>query len=202
MATKFDLATARWWSTACSALGPAGFDAPAAAAAVRRFPVWTIIRRAWWALLILVHIPALISSARALATGHGAAQTLTSAALALTVLVFFLKLLDVPWLRFRRRRGAVLAFLLACAMAHHEVAISDAGSAIIEQTPAALVTAALMDCLRRARRHLPDLERRLAAVMADPLVGARLCGTVLAWVAGPPPSPRVCTLGVPRGPPG
>ncbi|MEE9293964.1 MAG: hypothetical protein V3W34_03225, partial [Phycisphaerae bacterium] len=92
-------------------------------------------RRAWWMLLILIHVPVLGSVARSMLAHPEGGKWLAFVALCLTVLVFVLKLLDAPFLRFRTRRGAALAFLLICAVVHHEVAASEVGRELLKQTP-------------------------------------------------------------------
>ena len=79
-------------------------------------PLGGVLRRAWWTLLVLVHVPALLSVGRSLLAEPRSANLLMALALGLTVAFFFLKLLDVPFLRFRSRRGCAGAFLLACCV--------------------------------------------------------------------------------------
>ncbi len=74
-------------------------------------------------------------------------------ALCLTVLVFVLKLLDAPFLRFRTRRGAALTFLLVCAVVHHEVAASEVGREVLKQTPAILAAGIVVEGFRRSLRR-------------------------------------------------
>ncbi|MCH7849294.1 MAG: hypothetical protein IIB53_13125, partial [Planctomycetes bacterium] len=73
-------------------------------------------RRAWWMLLILIHVPILVSVGRSMLAQPEESKWLAFSALCLTILLFVLKLLDAPFLRFRTRRGAALAFLLVCAV--------------------------------------------------------------------------------------
>ena len=107
-------------------------------------------RRAWWMLLILIHVPVLVSIGRSMLAHPEEGKWLPFVALCLTVLVFVLKLLDAPFLRFRTRRGAALAFLLVCAVVHHEVAASEVGRELLKQTPVILVAGIVVHGFRRS----------------------------------------------------
>ncbi|MCH8315772.1 MAG: hypothetical protein IIA64_07350 [Planctomycetes bacterium] len=107
-------------------------------------------RRAWWMLLILIHVPVLVSVGRSMLAHPEEGKWLPFVALCLTVLVFVLKLLDAPFLRFRTRRGAALAFLLVCAVVHHEVAASEVGRELLKQTPVILVAGIVVHGFRRS----------------------------------------------------
>ena len=89
-------------------------------------------------LLILIHVPVLGSVGRSMLAHPEEGKWLPFVALCLTILLFVLKLLDAPFLRFRTRRGAALAFLLVCAVVHHEVAASEVGRELLKQTPVSL----------------------------------------------------------------
>lgn len=150
-------------------------------------------------MLIVVHLPALASVGRSVVAHAGPREVLTWFALWATISVFTLKLLDVRFLRFRTWRGTALSFLLACAVAHHEVAVSDAGKAVIETTPAALVTGLVVGQLWQARRRWRDLWRWTFAGRTGRLVLARLDGAALAHR-----QPRWAVVAlpcVPRAPP-
>ncbi len=163
--------------------------------------IGVIARRIPWALLILVHLPVLASVGRSVVAEPGTANLPTWFALCLTVFVFVLKLLDVRILRFRTRRGAVLVFLLACALVHHEVALSRAGQAVINTAPAALVTGLLIEGLHRARRHLPRVCSRMGATLARALVAARLYGMAAADALRVLQASLLSQPCLPRGPP-
>ncbi len=166
----------------------------------RRSIAW-FTHRAWWALLIVVHLPALASVGRSILAHAGPREVLTWLALWATISVFTLKLLDVRFLRFRTWRGTALSFLLACAVAHHEVAVSDAGKAVIETTPAALVTSLVVGRLWQARRRWRDLWRWTFAGRTGRLVLARLHGIALAEAHRRPQWAVVALPCVPRAPP-
>lgn len=158
-------------------------------------PWFPALRRAWWALLVLVHLPALAAVGGALVLEPASVDPLTVGALGATVLLFVLKLLDVPCLRFRSRR-AMAAFVLVCCLVHHEAMVAEAGRQALQQTPAALATGVVVEGLRRARPGLVALRDRL--VRAPALPSATPCGVVvpevgprLAWLcAAAPCGPR------------
>ncbi len=127
--------------------------------------IGAIARSLWWGGLILVHVPVLLSIGRSVLDRPATAEVLTWSVLCLTVFLFVLKLLDVRFLRFRTRRTAVVAFVLGCALVHHGVVASDAGQAVIGQTPAILATGLLIEGLRRARRRLLGRWRGMAAAL-------------------------------------
>ena len=126
-------------------------------------------------------------------------------ALCLTVLVFVLKLLDAPFLRFRTRRGAALAFLLVCAVVHHEVAASEVGREVLKQTPAILAAGIIVQGFRRSlRRWQPrwrEVWRQLIGVFGCAVVVVRPWAVIrLAELRVTPRTldSRVC---IPRAPP-
>ncbi len=160
-----------------------------------------IAHRVWWALLIVVHLPALASVGRSVVAHAGPREVLTWFALWATISVFTLKLLDVRFLRFRTWRGPALSFLLACAVAHHEVVLSDAGKAVIETAPAALVTSLVVGRLWQARRRWRDLWRWTFAGRTGRLVLARLHGVALGEAHRRPQRAVVALPCVPRAPP-
>jgi len=164
-----------------------------------------VARRAWWMLLILIHVPVLVSVGRSMLAHPEEGKWLAFATLCLTVLVFVLKLLDAPFLRFRTRRGAALAFLLVCAVVHHEVAASEVGRELLKQTPVILAAGIVVHGFRRSlRRWQPrwrEIWRHLisifgcAVVVAPPWTVIRLAEL---RVTPRPLDSRVC---IPRAPP-
>jgi hypothetical protein len=121
--------------------------------------------RCWWLALIAVHVPAFIGVARSAASSPEGGGLLSLTALGLTIGFFALKLADVHWLRFRARRGSMLAFALACVLVHHEAAASVAAGPALEAAPALASMAGLLECIRRVRRHLPQLWSRWLAAL-------------------------------------
>ncbi len=111
-------------------------------------------RRAWWALLILIHIPVLGSVGRSLLAHPERDNWLAMAALCLTVVVFVLKLLDAPFLRFRTRRGAAIVFLLICALVHRELATTQAAREVLKLAPMALAAGVAVVGLCRSTSRL------------------------------------------------
>ena len=162
-------------------------------------------RRAWWMLLILIHVPVLVSVGRSMFAHPEGGKWLAFVALCLTVLVFVLKLLDAPFLRFRTRRGAALAFLLVCAVVHHEVAASEVGREVLKQTPAILAAGIVVHGFRRSQRRWPprwcEVWRHLIGVFGCAVVVVRPWTVIrLAELRVTPRilASRVC---IPRAPP-
>ncbi len=151
--------------------------------------------------MIVVHLPALASVGRSILAHAGPREVLASFALCATISVFTLKLFDVRFLAFRTRRGAALSFLLACAVAHPGVVVSDAGKAVIETTPAVLVTGLVVGRLWQARRWWRNLRRWTFAGWTSRLVSACLNGLALAEVQQRPQWAVVALPCVPRAPP-
>ena len=135
--------------------------------------------RAWWLLLILVHLPALSGVGRsALNPTSDGPGLVMGLAIILSVLFFLLKLLDVRFLRIGSRRCEVVAFILAFALVHHHFAASAVGSAAMQQAPAALATALAAAALSQGRRALRSI-RSLAITLRQRLVPNPLwCTTI------------------------
>ncbi len=158
-------------------------------------------RRAWWMLLILIHVPVLVSVGRSMLAHPEGGKWLAFVALCLTVLLFVLKLLDAPFLRFRTRRGAALAFLLVCAVVHHEVAASEVGREVLKQTPAILAAGIVVEGLRRWQPRLREFWRHLIAVFGHTTVVMRPWAVIR--LAELPVTSRTldCRVCIPRAPP-
>ena len=163
--------------------------------------IGAIARSLWWGGLILVHVPVLLSIGRSVLDRPATAEVLTWSVLCLTVFFFVLKLLDVSFLRFRARPGTVLGFVLACALVHHEVVISDAGQALIKQTPAALMTGLVVEQVLRAHRRFRGVWRRMVAAPARCPVVVCAYGMLLAEPRRLPQWGLRSSLCVPRAPP-
>ena len=167
-------------------------------------------RRAWWALLILIHIPVLGSVGRSLLAHPEWGNWLAMAALCLTVLVFVLKLLDAPFLRFRTSRGAVIVFLLICALVHRELATTQAAREVLKLVPMALAASVAVQGLRRStgrlrrgiRFHLQDAWRRVVDAWGNTLLVARSCAVArLTDLHIFTPQILVARVCIPRAPP-
>ncbi len=76
----------------------------------------TAARRLFWGVMVLGHAPALLLAWRGLVVGEASALRL--AVLAVSEIVFILKLFDVAWLRVRGGRGGVLAVTMAVVLLH------------------------------------------------------------------------------------
>lgn len=167
-------------------------------------------RRAWWALLILIHIPVLGSVGRSLLAHPERGNWLALAALCLTVLVFVLKLLDVPFLRFRTRPGAAIVFLLICALVHRELATTQAAQEVLKLAPMVLVVGVAIEGLRRStsrlrhgiRLRLREAWHRLLGARGNTLLVARSFATArLADLHIFTPQILVARACIPRAPP-
>lgn len=158
-------------------------------------------RQLWWALLIAIHIPILVNVSRTLFIGSERGSWLALIALGLTVLLFVLKFIDVPFLRIRSHRNGVMVFVVACLFMHHEVAASEVTREVLQQTPMVLALGAVAVGARAARRKLRDLWRDLNTTFARQLVVVHPHGAV---VAKPHTSiwwPSNSRLAIPRAPP-
>jgi len=145
-----------------------------------------IARRACWGLLILVHLPPLVRVVLGLLEAPDGGRLLALAGLVLSVALFALKLVDVPWLRFGGGRGTALAFLLACSVVHHDVALSDAGRAIARDTPALVAVLLTVEAARRVALFGPQAWRALASWAAQCALVLRPCGMLGAALNAAP----------------
>ncbi len=167
-------------------------------------------RRAWWALLILIHIPVLGSVGRSLLANPERGNWLALAALCLTVLFFVLKLLDAPFLRFRTRRGAAIVFLLVCALVHREIATTQAAQQVLKLAPMTLAVGVAIEGLHRSTRRLRrgirlrlrEAWRRFIGARANALLVARSFATArFADLHFFTPQILVARVCIPRAPP-
>ena len=166
-------------------------------------------RRAWWTLLILIHIPVLGSVGRSLLAHPERGNWLALAALCLTVLFFVLKLADVPFLRFRTRRGAAIVFLLVCTLVHREIATTQAAQEVLKLAPIALAVGVAVQGLRRCTARLrprlqvqlTDTWRRLIVACRNALLIVRSCAVVRLIDLHFTPQILVARVCIPRAPP-
>ena len=162
-------------------------------------------RRAWWMLLILIHVPVLGSVGRSMLAHPEEGKWLPFVALCLTVLLFVLKLLDAPFLRLRTRRGAALAFLLVCAVVHHEVAASEVGRELLKQTPvilaAGIVVAGFRRSQRRSQPRWREVWRHLIGVFGCAVVMVRPWAVIRLAELRVTPRPLDSRVCIPRAPP-
>jgi len=164
-----------------------------------------VLSRLWWALLIALHVPAVVSVFEGLVAEPTVGRSVAAVAVAITVAIFVLKLIDVPFLRLGGHRRSALVFVLACSIAHHEVIAKDAAGEVTDVVPAVLVTGGfalvfrglrtnLLRELERAWQALFDLAGR-ATTLELALVGSRDDAAIHA-----PPALVPCALWS-RGPP-
>lgn len=84
-----------------------------------------VAMRLLWAVLVGLHMHVFTRVlAGGLEDGMTVAWIAQSVAIAGTVAFFVLKLMGVRWLRMRSHRHACVAFLLAAAVAHHDVVVT------------------------------------------------------------------------------
>lgn len=110
---------------------------------VSRAAVPRVQRRCWqalWAVLLLAHLPGLVSAA--LALGGDGADWLRVFAFAITNALFLLKLADVPWLRVPESARARIGLIVAVAVLHAGAIERSARSLeISDETPFDVVVA-------------------------------------------------------------
>lgn len=115
-----------------------------------------VLRRSWWGVLSLVHIAPLVSATRGLVqSGDLGSHALSALVVWLTFSFFALKFIDVRWLRWRVSRSSVLAFVIACGLAHHDGSAAQGGQALLAEAPGALAGSLLWELNARAARWLP-----------------------------------------------
>jgi len=161
-----------------------------------------IASRGAWAALLGIHAPIVLELGTRVTTEGPTGGAVGGLAVLVPALVLFaLKLIDVPWLRLPRRRHSFIALCVVTAMVHHEALTPAAGeTALFGATTAIVVTTALAPRVTRSRRlpRLRDLLRAALAPVRRPAAPA-LALSAPVLVHGPlrvrPPAT------VPRGPP-
>jgi hypothetical protein len=125
----------------------------------------SIVRRAWWGLLVLIHAAPLLSATQSLVTASNIrGAVINCAVLWLACAFFVLKFLDVAFLRWRMRRSNWLTLALACALVHHDV-VATAADRTIAQVPAAVAVSALVEGWTSRARLIPEALRFLARLL-------------------------------------
>jgi len=153
-------------------------------------------------LLAVVHIGPLIGTTRALtAEAADANAVLSCAAVWLAFAFFILKFIDIALLRWRMNRSSILAFLLACAVAHQDVQGPWATKVMLAELPAAVAISAVWESLSRSGRSMRRVLWRLLGLRAKPLQLSRAFAAAfepaswsLSWF-------HIASAGVPRAPP-
>ncbi|MCI0364315.1 MAG: hypothetical protein L0219_10560 [Phycisphaerales bacterium] len=141
------------------------------------------LRRAFWAVLALVHIAPVVGTTRALflegLTAPGAFKVLL---LGLALAFFVLKLVDARFLRWRLGRRGTVAFVVTCALMHGDVS-ADAGNAVLAEVPAACAISVLWEGVSRAGGLVPRAIRLLSICWRSLLTLDAASGQVLARFA-------------------
>lgn len=162
----------------------------------------SIASRAWWAMLVLIHLPALGRVGyNVVHAPASSSQLIGMGGLALTVGFFVLKLIDVRFLRLGGPKGTVPAFILACAVVHHDTASTEVGRAAIGQVPAVLVTVLVVEALCRSDTLWRRVQRwfTMAVEPSHATPGGNM--SALATRLGPPQRVVSTCLCSPRPPP-
>lgn len=115
--------------------------------------------RAAWLIMLLGHMPAMIQAWSSwLSSASSAGDLFRCITLTPCVLLFVLKVIDVPWLRVARDGRGVLTMTVAVALLHAGVIqrvslhLTDLETSAIETTLAGGLLAALAGAVRRMRR--------------------------------------------------
>lgn len=85
--------------------------------AVQHFP-FALLRRAFWLLMLVGHLPGLVRSASPLWVSDLGFEPVAAMGFTLACTLFVLKILDLRWLRFRTDRKTVFSLALAVALVH------------------------------------------------------------------------------------
>jgi len=161
-----------------------------------------MLRRAWWALLAIIHIAPLLGAMRTLiAEGPTGPRVVSTAALGLAFAFFLLKLLDVGFLRWRMRRASFLAFALTCVLVHDDAAPAAVRQAMLAELPTAIAVSVVLAGLQRTGRLIPRIVRRLAWLLRRPVASFGACGETLARQAHILARRSLVRPSIPRAPP-
>lgn len=147
------------------------------------------IRRAFWSVLLLLHVVGLKSAVTSLSLG-GAEVWLRFAALTLSMLFFALKIADVACLRLNSNWTSTVAAVVAVCLIHTNVLrqATDGGFDPVPATAAVVISAAVAAGMtERVRRHISRALARVAELLAH---GASLLRLVFWGLAEHADIPR------------
>lgn len=163
-----------------------------------------LLRRCWWGSLCLVHIAPLISATRGLVqSGDLGSHALGVLLVWLTFSFFALKFIDVRWLRWHVSRSSVLAFVVACGLAHHDVSAAQGGQTLLAEAPAALAGSLLWELSSRAARRLPGILTSLVVQVGRHVhLTLRVIDAWLIALSGLMRRSAMGAIAIPRAPPG
>lgn len=157
--------------------------------------------RLFWAMLILIHIPALIGASRSLVDSPDLFHIASMIALIMTVGFFVLKLAGVKFLPHGNTRSRAIIFLLIAALVHIEATATAADNLIAGPVPAVFVVLIAANGVRRLRRHFRTLKRKLASLHASHISVAYLSGNAALVEVFKPLPTLAGHFRIPRAPP-
>ena len=115
--------------------------------------------RAFWAGASILHVGPWVGATRSLLEQPSVAGFVAWLGVALAIIFFVLKTLDVCWLRFGSRRQFALVFVVACALVHHEAAVDgvDEVAAVAVAVAVAVSGAKVLSALRSSLADTPTM---------------------------------------------
>lgn len=157
--------------------------------------------RAFWLLLILIHIPAFIGATNSLLATPDFFHIASLIALVITVGCFVLKLFGYRFIKQGNVRTRALIFLVIVSLVHPEAAISSVEKLLDSPAPVVAAVLVIGETFRRAHKHLPSLRRKLASIFSTRLIHGYLAALITIFdhiTSGPRDAFRPA---IPRGPP-
>lgn len=145
--------------------------------------VWPLAGRAIWAAIAAAHVPALFSAWERLAgSGWDAAQLGGCIGLTLSVVLFSLKICDVPFLRLNANRRSLVASCIAMALIHGDVMGLDLGPTVIPECTVVVALGVGAAALPQCRRLFEVVAQSSRATIQEVSPLSRLSDS--AWLDG------------------
>jgi len=144
-----------------------------------------VLFRLFWITLVLVHVSPVLAVSRSF-LAEPAGHSLLALLILLPLISFFvLKALDAPFLRIHSTSRGMIAFAIACSIAHHG-ALASSVDQVTKQVPAVILlagTASLLLASPRRRRRLHAFLDTLRAALRKPALLRHLRLVHAPWYA-------------------
>ena len=144
-------------------------------------PSTDYLRRVFWVLMVVAHAPGLIGIWSSLFASDATFERLSGCiGLTFAMVLFVLKVLDAPFLRFRTSRHSVVVLCMIVALLHVDVIRRGSDPGAMPESVALVATTWLAAIFPRTRRRLSVIMARTALVLKHRLPDAPWRDTI--WV--------------------